>query len=219
MAYSHVTTPVQFYVNMKEQQLTVDEDTRNWINAILENDSTGAPKDNIAPKDDGAVNEEESIDNSSVPVAEIVMNEDKDTDGGSDFSTFRKSKIDFMEKLEVIDAFLLLGISPDVVKATKEKRMNCNRSGLDSDYDNDASDAANTSDNDNLDRFFLSKNEQQTYAEAPSDLFGADLMISGANVLRWLPLGAIHSEKASTNKHKNISSKLMLKVLSDVAVV
>ena len=70
-----------------------------------------------------------------------------------------------------------------------------------------------------LDSFFLSKNEQQTYAEAPSHLFCADLMISGANVLRWLPLGAICSKKASPNKHRNISSKLILKRLSEIAVV
>ena len=83
MAYSHVTTPVQCYVNVKEQQLTIDDNTQNQIEDILENDGTGTLED-IAPKDD-AVNEEESIADSSVPVAEVVMNEDKDKDGGSDF--------------------------------------------------------------------------------------------------------------------------------------
>ena len=74
---------------------------------------------------------------------------------GSDFSTFKKSKAVFMEKLKTLRAFSLLCLSPnDVTETTSMDHLNGDEADSVSDYsDNDTN-----SDSDELDNFFLSKN-------------------------------------------------------------
>ena len=65
-----------------------------------------------------------------------------------------------MEKLEDIGAFSLLCISPDDIKIPREQRSNGDESDSVSDYDNNALDTNSISDNDKLNSFLLSKNDQ-----------------------------------------------------------
>ena len=104
-----------------------------------------------------------------------------------------------MEKLKAIGDFSILGISPDDTKTTSEQSQNGDESDSNSDSDldshlhldyDDASDTSNTSDNVKFNSFFLSKTDQQAYNEAP---FGANSMITGDNILHWLPFGVICS--------------------------
>ena len=147
------------------------------------------------------------------PVLQCNLNDN------SDLSTFRKSKTMFLDKLQNIGALSLLGISPDNIDKERERRDDENDSDSDYNTDDDVSCSSSSSENDQLNKFFLSKNDQQSYDKAPSHVFNTTLMITGTNVCRWLPLGVIRSKKASTNKRRNISQKSMIKGLSDVAVV
>ena len=52
MAYSSVTTPVHFHVNINEQKLTIDEHTQNLIESILENDDCAKEIPNDESNDD-----------------------------------------------------------------------------------------------------------------------------------------------------------------------
>ena len=86
----------------------------------------------------------------------------------------------------------------------------------DSDYDEEMDDQVQ-SDDDFLDDYFLS--DTQRYGEPPKTIFSEDLMITGTNVLRWLPLDAIRQKKATTKKHHKLSSKSMIKGVTDRAVL
>ena len=193
MAYSNVTTPVQFCVSVKEQTLTVDEQTQNMIESILENDHVAENKttddnyDNDESENHGSVADVteakmvESVEGTTNELSETTNVSQQDMEVRSDFSTFRKSKVVFMEKLETLGAFSLLGISPnDVNETTSRDHLNGDEADLDSDYSDNGTD----SDNDELDDFFLSKDDVQSYADAPSHLFDTSLMITSTNVCR-----------------------------------
>ena len=124
-----------------------------------------------------------------------------------------------MDKLQNIGAFSLLGISPDDIEKRREHKDFENDSDSDYNIDDDLSCTSSSSENDELDKFFLSNNDQRYYDKVPSHIFNTSLMITGTNVCRWLPLGVIRSKKASTNKRRNISQKSMIKGILDVAVV
>ena len=197
MAFSNVTNEVYFHVNVDEQKL------------IVHNNSN----DNDATNCDESLDPEENIDEISEPIRTRQCNLNDD----SDFSTFRISK-----KLKNVSAFSLLGISPDDIdKERGRTRDDDDDSDSDSDYNNDdnMSCTSSGSESDELDEFFLSKNEQRYFDKEPSHIFNATSMITSTRVCRWLPLGVVRSKKASTNQRRNISQKSMIKGLSDVAVV
>ena len=116
-----------------------------------------------------------------------------------------------MEKLDIVGAFAVLGMSPETMKDPQQaSNINIGISDLDSDYDNDEEkDLDNDGEHDNF----------QLKGEPPMVTFWKDLMITGTSVLRWLPLGAICQKKKMTTKNCKLSRKSIIFGVTNGAIV
>ena len=214
-AYSNINPAVKFFVNVNDNNLKIDEEHKRTAPSVFDDDKI---------KDDYETTSNDNLD---------LSNEFRTTTTkvNSYFSSFCASKSSFLEKLDVVGAFAVLGISPDTMKEPQQvHKIDIGISDLDSDsnsdYDIDIDidideemDLDNKSDDDNLDDYFLSDDRSQWYGEPHMATFGKDLMVSGTSVLRWLPLGAICQQKKKTTPHRKLSQKLMIIGVTDRAVV
>lgn len=195
-AYSNVNPTVRFNVDVKDDKLTVDDGSPDSISttSTLENETTLLQE------------EQTGVDQVNTHHPNIVQQL-------SDFSAFRKSKKVFVDKLEAVGALNLLGIASTTIE---RERFDSNDSDSDSDYDANES-IADSDSEDDLDDYFLN-NDNTTYGKPPETVYDVDSMITSTKLLRFLPLGTIRRKKNSKNTRSKISTKKMIKGVTDTAV-
>ena len=196
-AYSNVNPTVEFHVDVKEDTITVDDGSSNRAST------------ETLEKYSGTV-----FNTSSQQTAEALNINTDPVPEQSDFSSFRKSKKAFVDKLETVGALSLLSISTSTIE---KDRFQSNDSDSDSDYD--ANELTGDSDSDEeLDDYFLN-DESTTYGKPPGAVFDVNSMITSTKLLRFLPLGTIRRKKSSKKSRSKISNSKMIKGLTDTAVM
>ena len=101
----------------------------------------------------------------------------------SDFCLFCATKAFFLENLEVIGTFTVLGISQERIKNQQQvHKLDIDNSdlGSDSDYDEEIEDKVESDEN-LLDNYFHSDNNAQQYEEPPMTTFSKHRIIIGTN--------------------------------------
>ena len=201
-AYSNINPEVKCNVSLIEDKFDIDNDANSSSLECMPSD----PDESEIPNN----NRHDPIEHNEV---------EGTTDSVSDFSSFRVSKANFLQQLEVVGAFSLLSIHPKaMIEQQQMDDVTYDNSDSDSDY-NDEENEILDNDDDVLDDFFLSEDDGRTYGEPPMAIFAKDLMITGTKVVRWLPLGAIRQKKATANKQRKLSHKQMICGVADRALV
>ena len=219
MAYSNIDPEVEFYVDVNEQTLSINEEASNLILSILERDEstnfngTSADAEHNVTLDMNDVQDTFTTNKTSLPP-------NNENDDGivtmSDFSVFRSSKKSCIDKLDRIGAFSLLSMSSKTIETEPSEVDGSASDDSDSDYDYEE-DSLNINEDDDLEDLFLSTDESNSYGKPPDSVFHLDKMITGTRLVQWLPLGAIRRKKNST-KVRKISSKKMIKGVVDKAI-
>ena len=205
-AYSNIKPSVKFHLNMSEEKLTIDQETKDRINLIFEtNISDETP--NVS-----------STDNSTPPPLNDSPRHVETTSDVGDFSSYhRHRKSSLIQSLESVGAFSSVGISPQNLEV---ELVDCNTSDSDSDSDFDIDEHMSDMEDDDhhLNDYFLSTNDYQKYGQPPQISFARDLMLTDTNVISWLPLGTIRKKKNETERRKKVYKMPMAKGVVDTAV-
>ncbi len=203
-AYSNINPAVKCNIDLNEDKFNI-EDNMNSSSALETMPSDQDNSDTVT-EDAGEV-----VDTTADTIQPSI----------SDFSSFRVSKANLLQQLEVVGAFSLLGMHPKAMLDQQQMDdVTCDDSDSDSDLEYNDKELENVDDDDDiLDDYFLSEDNERTYGKPPMAIFSEDLMITGTKVIRWLPLGAIRKKKATTNKQRKLSQKNMIIGIVDRAVV